>query len=257
MSASSTSVTTARAAREQLLSSSTASARPWVVRVAHDDQPGALVDGAQDGARAVARHGHCVAVRAPRHERIERIRRPRRDQLVARLEQRGRGRRQQLGGAVADDDLVAADAVAVRDLGAQRARVRVDVAVQPAPRGERDRVDDEVVREPGPRRPREIERIDARELVRPPLVGLLAQLAPTSSSTSPGTGGSSRAAPRRPSRTARSRPGPGDEQEPDRERGDADDGRDGEHRADHALALVVARGAAHEDPELVEALEQR
>ena len=126
--------------------------------------------------RAVAGDRHGVPVRAPRHERIERIRRPRRDELVARLEQRGRRRGEQLGGAVADHDLVGVDAVALRQLGAQRARVRVDVAVQPAARGERDRVDDEVVRQPGPGRPREVERVDPLELARAALVGLLAQL---------------------------------------------------------------------------------
>ena len=34
-------------------------------------------------------------------------------------------------------------------------------------------------------------------------------------------------------------------------------GGGGEHAAEGALALVVARGAAHEDPGLVEALEER
>jgi hypothetical protein len=147
-----------------------------VVRVAQHDDARALVDRRQQrvGVEALDRDGE--RVRPAGHERIERIRRPGRDELVVGLEQRARRRVQQLGGAVADDDLLGRDAVAVGDLRAQGARARVDVAVQALARGVRDRVDDVVVRQPGPRRAREVDGVDALERLALALVGLLAQL---------------------------------------------------------------------------------
>ena len=164
---------------------------------------------------------------------------------------------QQLGGAVADDDLLVAQPVVVRDLGPQRARARVDVAVQALARGVGDRVDDVVVRAARPRRARQVDRVDALERLRAPLGGRRAQVLAdllvreglelaVVLEERHGVAG----------RGQRGRE-PGDEEQPDGEERDADDRGDGEDRADDPAALVVARGAAHEDPEAVEALDDR
>ena len=111
----------------------------------HDDAR-AVVDRPQQRLGAPAGHRHRAPVRAPGHDRIERVARPRGDELVAGLEQRGGRRVQELRGAVADDDLLGLQAVVVGELGPQRAGARVDVAVQALARRVRDRVDDVVVR---------------------------------------------------------------------------------------------------------------
>ena len=99
--------------------------------------------------------------------RIQRIRRPRRDELVVGLEQRLRRRAHELRDPAADDDPLDLDSRLVGELGAQRGGVRVEVAVQSAARGVRDRVDHLGGRVLGPGRPRQVERLDARELPRP------------------------------------------------------------------------------------------
>ena len=80
---------------------------------------------AQDALGAEPGTGTARAVRAPGHQRVERIGGPRRDQLVARLDQRLRGGAEQLGGAVADDDLLARRRLARGELAAQLGGVRV------------------------------------------------------------------------------------------------------------------------------------
>ena len=82
---------------------------------------------------------------------------------------------EQLGGAVAEDQALGLDAVALGQRAAQVGAAQVRVAVQPAARDERDRVDDARVRQLGPGRLREVERLDARERFAPALGGLLAQ----------------------------------------------------------------------------------
>ena len=147
------------------------------------------------------------------------------------------------------------DAVALGQLAAQLAGLAVDVAVQAAPGGEGDRVDDRRGRELRPGRARQVDRVDARQLAAAallrlgpqPAVDLLLaerlelavaveqphQLVGEIVGPSPPTSSSQTVKP-----TA------------------GDDRRRAEDDRQHARALVDPRGAAHEDPRLVDPLEE-
>ena len=136
-----------------------------VVGVAERDDARAVVDRARGRRRRRSRAtGTAVRARAARHQRIERIGRPRRDQLVAGLDQRLRGRAR-AAARRRRRRRAAPRATPWRcgELGAQLGGVPVEVAVQAAARGVGDRVDDVGRRVLGPGRLREVERLDARE----------------------------------------------------------------------------------------------
>ena len=148
-----------------------------VVGVAQGDEPRALVDRAQHGLRPEAGHRHGAAAGTVGDGRVQAVRRPWRDELVEGLEQRLRRRAQQLRGAVAHDQALLRHPEVVRQLGAQRRGVAVQVAVQAATRGVGDGVDHGRGRVLGPRRRAEVERLDAGEGLLLALVGLGAQVA--------------------------------------------------------------------------------
>ena len=83
---------------------------------------------------------------------------------------------QQLRGTVADDHLLGGDAVLGGQLAAQLGGVRVAVAVQPAARDVGHRVDDRRGRQLGPRRLREVDRVDVGQRPLAALGRLAAQL---------------------------------------------------------------------------------
>ena len=141
----------------------------------------------------------------------------------------------------------------VRELGAQRRGVAVEVAVQPAARRVGDGVDHRRGRVLGPRRRAEVDRLDAGEGLLLALVGLGAQLRADlllgHALELPVVAEHQRGAsvePRPPMNSSQMVKHDG-----------ADDRRGGEHAPEDALALVVPGGAPGEDPEAVDALEQR
>ena len=86
-----------------------------IVGVAERQHTGAFADGVEQRTRIRAAgrevHRHGPGPRAGGHERVERIRGPGRDELLAWGEKRERGRLEQLGGAVAHHDLFCLHAV--------------------------------------------------------------------------------------------------------------------------------------------------
>jgi len=83
-----------------------------------------------------------MAMRTARHDRVEGVGGPGGDQPLPGLDQRPGRQAQQLGGAVAEDQASAVDAVVLGERVAQLIAARVRVAMQSTPRDERDRVDD-------------------------------------------------------------------------------------------------------------------
>ena len=169
------------------------------------------------------------------------------------LEQRLRRRAEQLGGAVAHHQALLGHAEVVRQLGAQRGGMAVEVAVQPAPRRVGDGVDHRRGRVLGPRRRAEVERLDARERLLLALVGLGAQVRADLLL------GHALVLPvvAEHQRGASDGAEPADEQQPEGEADGPDDRRGGEDAPEDALTLVVPGRAPGEDPEAVDALEQR
>ena len=159
--------------------------------------------------------GHRPASRTLGHERIERIGGPWRDELVAGLEQHVRRRLEQLGGAVADRDLLGLDTVAAGQSAPQPGGKAVGVAVDP-PAGRVDRgVHDLRVRKVGPLGTGEVEhRAPTRWRRRARGGGARAARGLSPPRRSPRTDGSSRAGPcgaeggRGPARRGPARPGP-------------------------------------------------
>ena len=156
-----------------------------VVGIAQGDEPRALVDRAQHGLRPEAGDRHGAAAGAVRDGRVQAVGRPRRDELVERVEQRLRRRAQQLRRAVAHHQALLGHPEVVRQLGAQRRGVAVEVAVQAAARRVGDGVDHRRGRVLGPRRRAEVDRLDAREGLLLALVGPARRSALTSSSVIP------------------------------------------------------------------------
>ena len=199
-------------------------------------------------------HGHRAAAGAPRHERVQRVGGPRRDQLVAGLDQRAARRdAQQLRGAVADDDALGGDAVAARRARRAARAARRRVAVQPAARGEGDRVDDAGRRVLGPGR-RATGRAARRARApcagarRPPRAGAALTSSSRHALELPVVVEEPHGLSRwRGERVDEPRPPP--KIEPDREQRRADDAPcTAKTRPMTPLALVDAGGAAHEDP---------
>ncbi len=141
----------------------------------------------------------------------------------------------------------------------QLLRGRVGCGLQDAARRERDRVHDVGVRQLVPGRAREVEQLDAREREPALLLGALAQLRADLLVAHPrelpvvverphaSAGGL--AAARELGDADAGQLCPAEQHEPDREDRHADHAAEHEYLADHALALVVAGGAAHEDPQ--------
>ena len=224
-----------------------------IVGIAQGDEPRALVDRAQHGLRPEAGDRHRAAAGAVGDGRVEAVRRPWGDELVEGLEQRLRRRAQELRGAVAHHQALLGHAEVVRQLGAQRRGVAVQVAVQPAARGVGDGVDHGRGRVLGPRRRAEVERLDAGEGLLLALVGLGAQIRADLLLGHPlelpvvaehQCGASEEPSPPMNSSQKVKPDGP-------------DDRRGGEHAPEDALALVVPRGPPGQDPEAIDALEQR
>ena len=147
-----------------------------IVRVAEDHNAGAIGDGAEQRV-----HVHAAALeidrdrppaRALRHQRVQRVGGPGRDELVARSEQDERGCLQELGRAVADHDLLGLHAVPLAEQPAHGARVAVRIAVHAPARRVNRGVHDLRVREVRPLRAREVDHRHLgqrqRALARPP-----------------------------------------------------------------------------------------
>ena len=143
-----------------------------VVGVADDQHAGAAGDGVAQPA-VLGDHGPRARVRG--QQRVERVRGPGHDQLVASAQQRQRRRLQQLGGAVAERDALGRDAVAIGEQPAHRRRVAVRVAVDQAACARDRRVDDLGVRQVGPLGARQVE--VGQALQRQPLLLLPARAA--------------------------------------------------------------------------------
>ncbi len=118
---------------------------------------------------------HRLAVGAARHDRVQRVGGPARDELLAGLDQGARGGAEQLRGAIADDHAAGLEAVAAGELQAQLGAAQVRIAVQAGAGGEGDRVDDVGMGQLRPRRLREVEREHPGERLAPPLGRFFAQ----------------------------------------------------------------------------------
>ena len=235
-----------------------------VVRVAERDRARARGDRRQQPLDVVAvRHRHRARAGALRHHGVEAVGGPRRQQLVLPS---SRTR------AAAASSCAAPWPTATRSgstplrraqLAAQLLRGRVRLGVQRPARRVGDGVDDVRVRQLVPGRAREVEHVDARERAAALLLGLRAQLL---SDLFVGHAGelpvvveqahARHQPPIRPLTLMPASSAPLKNEEPDAEGGRADHAADHEDAADHALALVVPGGAAHEDPGEVEPFER-
>jgi hypothetical protein len=112
-------------------------------------------------ARDVDRDGLCPC--PLRHQRVERVRGPRRHQLVPLVEQHQRGGLEQLGRPVPQHDLLGLDLMALGEELADARGMAVRIAVDPSARGVDRRVHDLGVREVGPLRARQVDRRHLRE----------------------------------------------------------------------------------------------
>jgi hypothetical protein len=134
-----------------------------VVGIAQDDDAGPVADGVDQRLRRRVVDGDGTPPGALGHQRVERIRRPRRDQLVAGRQQHVGRHLEQLARAVADDDLLGRHAVALGKHRAHLGRVAVGVAVDRPARRVDGGVHDLGVREVGPLGARQVQHRDLLE----------------------------------------------------------------------------------------------
>ena len=208
-----------------------------VVGVADHDHARALGHARRSSRPCSANDRPGAGVRG--QQRVERVRGPGHHELVAAPEQGQRRGLQQLGGAVAEHDLLGLDPVALGEQAPHRRGVAVRVAVDEAAGARDRRVDDLRVRQVGPLGAGQVE--VGQPLQRQPL------LAPRGARAARGsarprrgrrTGGSSRGSPRRSVARGEGRPRALDDEEPERE----DHGGDADARREDALERARAPG---------------